>query len=162
MNNFFFKGGVHQHTKHHSEKMLLYFLTGGRETSFYNLKQTGIIKPSTLTGDDYCSPFDICKIFVFQSGFGIPKKYYSFYFHIKEEGNFVKILPFSLEKTGYEFKAKGNFLKVSQVKKYLSSDSSSYSFLSVSNPLPIATLKSMVTINRESSLHNVRKIRSLI
>lgn len=159
--NFKFKGGVFRHNKHYSEKFLLYFLAGGKEISFYELRNANILKKNSNIADHYKAPFNICKIFLSVAGFGIPRKFYSFYFQIVEKERTVTIKPFSLDKTGFYFTANGNFLNTTQVKEHLSNNSDSYKFLKIQDPLPVEILRSMITIDYGDPLNGIRKIREV-
>ncbi len=160
MFEFNFKGGIFRHSAHHSEKFLLYFLAGGKEISFYELRNANILKKGKVM-DSYVSPFEVCKIFTAVSGFGIPKRFYSFYFQIKRIDRKITIFPFSLDKTGFYFTANGNFLNTTQVKEHLSNNSDSYKFLKIQDPLPVEILRSMITIDYGDPLNGIRKIREV-
>jgi hypothetical protein len=149
MSEFEFNGGVWKPTAHTQEKFLLFFVVSGKEIPMFQLLQDGVVlrkeegKPIFLTGLPYG------KLFVGQGGFGIPKRFHSFYFRFAdgEAEETVTIRPFSLSERLY-FKARIKFLKVSEVLDLLDAENESRRFIQRQEPLPLDTLHKLISVEK--------------
>ena len=157
---FEFKGGVVKPTAHQIEKFLLFFVIGGEEIPFYQLMKDSLIVQMTEATPKYSTGNGICKLFISEQGFGIAKRYTSFYMRLLSGARpDVIVHPFSLERSSLYFKAKVSFLKKSQVLKILGEENPSRRFVENQRTLPIDTLQKMIKINRSELRKGVRHVR---
>ena len=92
---FEFSGGIAKPTFHRMEKFLLFFLVGGREVPLYQMLQDNLVVKLKEKGDEYQTSNNVLKLFVMQTGYGLPKRYHSFYFRLLAPPNpVVTIRPF--------------------------------------------------------------------
>jgi hypothetical protein len=101
-----------------------------------------------------------CKLFIQQSGFGVPSRYHSFYLQLMESPYpTVTILPFSIESTGFFFKGKLRFMGKQEVLNLLNDDVPSKKFLRAQGALPIELLKRMVRVDKGDMRKGIRHVR---
>lgn len=165
---FEFSGGVCKPHVHQLEKFLLFFVVGGREVPLYQMVQEGVVARLSRDTAEYQTSNNILKVFVMQSGFGIPKRYHSFYFRLMPEPHAlvtIKSFPAVGRKTTcseFYFKGMGRFLNREQVLQLLSDangDKRSLSFVKNQSPLPVDMLRAMVTVDRSTLKCGVRRVR---
>ena len=158
---FKFSGGVTKPTFHQTEKFLLFFVVGGREVPMYQMLRDGLVVKVKEGGDEYQTSNNVMKVFVLQSGFGIPKRYHSFYFRLVAlPSAIVTILPFSgVKKDGFFFEGTCKFLSKSQITVLLDKEGESQRFVARQEALPLDTLRSMVRVDKSVLKKGVRCIR---
>jgi hypothetical protein len=155
---FEFVGGVRKPSIHLIEKFFLFFIVDGREFPLYQLVRDGIAIKDTVNFNSYITGLKYGKIFVYQSGFGIPRRFYSFYFKaIDPEAEIVTIRPFSEMDSGFFFKGSIRFLKKAQILEILN-DEQSKGFVERQEALPVEVIKQIITVERPN-LGPVRYIR---
>ena len=176
---FCYKGGILQglSDQQRVEKFFLFFIIGGKEIPFYEMKKNALIESvytnpmdeeslGTPTGFQSTSTWfstnaDYGKIFVTQSGYGIEKKFVSFYFRFvkKRPAPIVTVRPFSSDGNDMFFQGHISFLKKSEVRQLLPADSLSLKYLEQQIMLPIPILKKMITIDKSVLRKGLRRIR---
>lgn len=163
MFEFQYYGGIYKPSQHILEKFMLFVLVGGEEVSLYHMLRDGLIKESPDKKRVFLSQFDTIKIFISQQGFGIPKRYHSFYLQLRTmgtpSGGKVTILPFSLHESQFHFMANAKFLTKKQILDYLPQESGSKKFLAAQGMLPLTLLKEMIQIRKPDLKKGVRVIR---
>jgi hypothetical protein len=173
---FKYRGGVDNPTDQSNEKFLLFCIVGGREIPFYEMKSNALLQstiqdplasymeePDSHPGSTwYRTDSQFGKLFVSQQGFGVERKFFSFYFRfLPDDGTpkpVVTVRPFSFDQSGFFFKGCVSFLKKSEVRRILDPTSVSLKYLERQIMLPIPTLKKMVTIDRSGMRKGIRKI----
>jgi hypothetical protein len=173
---FKYRGGVDNPTDQSNEKFLLFCIVGGREIPFYEMKSNALIQSTiqepfalhmeesdNLPGSTWWrTDSQFCKVFVSQQGFGIERRFFSFYFKFHPDDGtpkpIVTIRPFSLKESGFFFKGCISFLKKSEVRKILDPTSVSLKYLGSQIMLPLPTLHKMVEIDRSGLRKGIRKI----
>lgn len=162
MFEFQYHGGIYKPSQHVLEKFMLFVLISGEEVSLYHMLRDGLVKESPDKKRVFLSQFDVVKLFVSQQGFGIPKRYHSFYLQLKPlgiTGSKVTVLPFSLRKSQFHFMANARFLTKKQVLEYLPLESESKKFIAAQDMLPLAVLKDMIQVRKPDLKKGVRVIR---
>lgn len=179
MLQFKYVGGSRKPTEHTIEKFMLFLVVGGKEMSFHDLKKLGYVNKAANTKDfldlnrdaqitrlfqkaetyasNYTTTYKYLKIFISEQGFGIRKRYVSFYFQLSPAGNKVKIVPFSGEASPFYFEAVGRFLSKEEVKKIVADENSLY-FYSRQPRLPKEEIRKLITVDRTHLQKNMRKI----
>jgi len=155
---FTYRGGVVKPTTHTVEKFLLFFLVDGREIPVHQLLRDGLVMCLSDKSLEFTTGLTVAKLFVGQQGFGVQKKYHSFYFRfVDEQVEVVTIRPF-MTKLALFFTARIRFLNRAQVLGLLSEDSQSRMFVEKQGPLPLDTLRAMITVERvgEKGVRHVR------
>lgn len=156
---FEYHGGVVKPTTHTVEKFLLFFVVDGREIPIHQLIRDGLVMKLSEKGNDYTTGLTVAKLFVGQQGFGIPKKYHSFYFRfVEDKDEMVTVRPFGGQKLGLAFRAKIRFLNRAQTLGLLGKDCESRPFVERQAPLPLDTLRAMITVERVED-KDVRHVR---
>lgn len=156
---FKFNGGVAKPTFHQMEKFLLFFVVGGREVPLYQMLKNNLVVKLHEKDIEYQTSNNIVKIFVMQSGYGIPKRYYSFYFRlVPPPSPRITIKSFS-EKSDFFFSGMGRFLKRQQILDLLTDESGSKRFVARQLPLPLDTLRNLVSVDRTEMRKGIRVIR---
>ena len=175
---FKYKGGAEINRDEQStEKFLLFLIIGGKEVPYYELRS------NNLVDQEFNDPFDgqmgsvnpavnnpatwfttkaeYGKLFVCQSGYGIQKKFFSFYFRFLKTNPspIVTIKPFTGDKTGFFFRGMISFLKKRETKEILDPSSLSLKYLEEQILLPLPVLKQMVTVDRTILRKGLRQIR---
>lgn len=162
---FEYHGGVAKPSVHTLEKFLAFFVVGGREIPFHLMQRDNLVVKLKEKADEYQTSHNVLKLFVMQTGFGLPKRWYSFYFKlVNTPAAEVTIRPFPKEGarvTASEFYLRGTFkfLSTQQVEAMLNDDSESKRFVSRQSPLPLDTLRAMVTVDKSFMKKGVRTIR---
>ena len=177
---FEFRGGIQKLSIHASVKFMLFFIVGGQEIPFYQMKRDGLVmQPTAREEYRYLTHHQVAKIFVGTNGYQSPVRFHSFYFKLMEVGPMVTILPFPevmkfknpsagfnpSDKTSFNpmchfsFKGKGTFLTKKQVLDLLDPEVPSRTFLKRQEMLPIDTLRAMVTIDRSVMRKGLRHVR---
>ena len=175
MLQFKYVGGSRKPTEHTMEKFMLFFVVGGKEMSFPELKKLGYVTsvadcfPEQNVGRimfkdiirkvsrGYGTTYKYIKLFISEQGFGIRKRYVSFYFELSPAGNKIKIVPFTGENSPFSFEAIGRFLSKEEVKKIVTDEDSLFFY--VRQPkLPREVLRKLITVDRTHLQKNMRKI----
>lgn len=156
---FDYHGGVVKPTTHTVEKFLLFFVVDGREIPMHQLQRDGLVMRMSEKTLQYTTGLTVAKLFVGQQGFGIPKKYHSFYFRfVEDRDEVVTIRPFGGEKLELHFRAKIRFMTREQTLGLLSKECESWPFVERQTPLPLDTLRAMCTVERVED-KDVRHVR---
>jgi hypothetical protein len=157
---FEYIGGAIKPDPHKVEKFLLFAVVGGKEIPFYQLKEASLVKPAPNSDKpEYISYNNVMKVFVSQQGFGIRRRFYSFYFSLQSAGNEVTIKPFSGDETGMYFKAIGRFLKNKDAAQLLDAQSDSRNYVAQQGMLPKEVLQKMIVVDRSAVRRNIRAVR---
>jgi hypothetical protein len=157
---FRFQGGTHKPTEHTLEKFMLFFVVGGDEIPMYQMLRDGLVQRVELEGDRYVTQHNIAKLFIAQQGFGVQKRFHSFYVTLLDEtAPDVQVLPFSLKKTGFFMNAKMRFLDKEAALALLAENSQSRSFVERQELLPVNLLREMVSVDRSHLKEGVRAVR---
>jgi len=164
---FEYCGGVAKHGEHTTEKFLLFFLVGGEELPLFVLERDGLM--TRLTGttsyNNFMSSFyqtnlNVAKVFMSTSGFGVPKRFHSFYLQLHDSDAPKQVVTIKgMMSQSYFFRAKANFLKKSEVLKLLGKDNLSRKFLKRQPIPPVAFLRKIITIDKSEMRKGVRQIR---
>lgn len=174
MLQFKYVGGSRKPTDHTMEKFMLFFVVGGKEMSFHELKKLGYVShplgtdnkgPSPFANVDglisyaasYTTVYKYIKLFILEQGFGIRKRYVSFYFELSPAGNKIKIVPFTGEASPFSFEAVGRFLPKEEVKKIVTNENSLF-FYDRQPKWPREVLRKLITVDRTYLQKNMRKI----
>lgn len=156
---FVFHGGVVKPSTHAVEKFLLFFVVGGKEVPFHQLRQDGLIQQVESGKDRFLTGLQVGKIFLAQQGFGIPRRYHSFYFHLIEgPSELVTILPFAGRKVELKFQGKIRFLNKTQILALLDPSNQSRGFVERQVSLPLDVLKSLISVEKATA-EDVRHVR---
>ena len=156
---FEYSGGVIKPGRHDVSKFMLFFVVNGQEIPLYQLVRDGIVMRKHEGRNVYITGLQYAKIFTGHSGFGIRKRYHSFYFRLLEgEQNIVTINPFCEAIDTHYFKGPIRFLKNSEVEQLLAEENPSKRFIKYQEPLAVDTLHRMVTVERVK-LRDVRHVR---
>jgi len=157
---FKWRGGAVKSQQHRLEKFMLFFLVNGNEVPFYQMKENSLVVQVHEKDEDYWQcVYPIVKVFVSEQGFGIRKRYYSFYIRMGNAFPLVTLKPFSVDKTGYFFQAQGSFISNKAAIKLLGEGSESARFVSRQGMLPVDTLRKMITIDKTVLRKGIRAIR---
>lgn len=177
MVTFKYVGGSRKPTKHTIEKFMLFFVVGGKEMSFHDMKNLGYV---TKLGNSenilnlsmteqfnvlfkkerlstYTTNYKYVKLFMSEQGFGIRKRYVSFYFQLSPTGNKIKIVPFTKDASPFSFEAIGKFLSREEVKKIVT-DKNSLFFYAKQPKLPKEILRELIVVDRTYLQKDMRKI----
>ena len=157
---FQFSGGVRNPTKHTNEKFLLFFVIGGKEVPLYSLLRDSLVLRVDEVVQTYTSGNNIAKLFIGESGFGLARRFHSFYMRLLDDtAPAITIVPFSGADGGWHFKAKVSFLKKREVLSILDASSDSLRFIERQITLPVNTLNSIITVDRSDLRRGVRHVR---
>lgn len=161
MNNFSYQGGVVNLTQHRNEKFLLFFVVGGNEIPMYQMLNDGLVLKTGLKAHHFATKHKVAKLFVSQQGFGIQKMFHSFYIEFRSEQSApnVTVFPFSIKETQMCLTGQFRFLKKQEVLDSLDDKSVSYQFAKKQQPLPVATISKMITVDRTNLRKGVRHVR---
>lgn len=161
---FEFKGGITKPDQWQTEKFMLFVVIGGVEVPLYQLVRDGLVEE--VSKHEYESSYDLFKVFMWSqdASFGnANKRFYSFYVRLKlvsdDEAPTVTIKPFGWDRVDFFFKAKCRFLKKSQILEELSNDSQSREFVKRQAPLPVQTIKELISVEEPDIKKGVRRIR---
>ena len=101
-----------------------------------------------VEGIGYSTPMSFIKIFTSIDGFGVEKKYFSYFVAFHEDATSeIKIKPLGYEAVpSWEFCARGSFLSQSQVRGLYGSDSDTYKFYTRQSFISKKDLLDMVTV----------------
>jgi hypothetical protein len=169
---FYYNGGVWKYRDHVTGKFLLWFIVGGEEIAFSQAKSDGLVTPvmSNPTKTDFAKPWTefettlkFGKVFLGQSGFGVPSRYYSFYFRFKDGGGhpWVTVRPFDHDQDydDHFFRGQISFLKKSEALELLGKDNDSRKWIQRMPILPLETLRELIDVDRSELRKGVRHIR---
>lgn len=158
---FQFNGGVVRPTDHTNEKFLMFFLVGGEEVPFYQMVQNSLVLRKVPDVPAYTTHTQYGKIFIGQQGFGVQRRFYSFYFKFVNDNTrpMINIHPFSGEELGLFFSGTISFLKKSEVYDLLSPANESRKYLKSQMMMPVDVLRSLVTVDRSALKKGVRHVR---
>jgi len=161
MHKFKFTGGVANPEPRRNEKFLLFFVVGGNEIPLYQMVNDGLVQRTGYERDEFSTKHKIAKVFISQQGFGIQKRYHSFYIEFRDStaSPTVTVVPFSGPDTQFQFVGNFRFLKKDEILEVLDSESTSYKFAQIQQPLPVKTLNSLVTVDRSHVRKGVRHVR---
>ena len=161
--SFQFYGGVAKPSLHVSEKFLMFFVVGGKEIPLYQMIRDGLVHRDPVKGGVYHTGNNIAKIFTASQGFGIAKRYYSFYFRFRDSdvNPVVTIKGFAAEGIHrlHNFKGTVTFLKKSEILSILDDESESRIFMERQRTLPVEMLRTLVEVDRSNLKKNIREIR---
>jgi hypothetical protein len=157
---FEFNGGIFKPATHRQEKFLLFFVVGGKEVPLFQMVQTGLVYPEDDLTNRYTTGNNLLKVFIMEQGFGVRKRFHSFYVRLVE-GPFpeVTIRPFSGKLSNYFFRGKVRFLKEKQVLQILDEESPSRRFVARQSPLPKKVMKEVIEVDRSAAKEGVRHVR---
>ncbi len=161
---FDFKGGVVKPTPHTVEKFLLFFVVNGREVPLYQMQQDNLVlKPFSEHPERFTSGNNVLKLFMYMGGFGVAKRYYSFYIRLFDDTAAVPsvtIRSLSLSPTDeLFFKGKASFLKKSEVLNILDKKAQSRAFIQNQTLPPLDLLHKLITVDKSELKKGVRHIR---
>ncbi len=159
---FEYNGGVWKPTDHTTEKFLLFFVVGGKEVSFHQAKREGLVAEQSRGVQQFSTGLNVAKLFVGEQGFGIRKRYHSFYLRLSpKQKHVVTIKSFSNLDNGspYFFKGTVNFLKNAEALELLDPDATSARFIGNQRALPVALLREMVAVDKSALRKGVRHIK---
>ena len=161
---FEFRGGSAKPSEHVNEKFMLFFVVGGEEIPFYRMRSDGLVMRMAESAPRYATGNSVVKLFISQQGFGIPKRWTSFYLRLVDGAKpEVSVDPFYMNdqpsRSGFYFRAKAEFLRKSQILGLLREGSSSYRYAENSKLLPVEVLRQMITIDRSVLREGVRHVR---
>lgn len=169
--DFELKSGVETVGYESSCKFMAFHLLHGKEISFFEAKKQNIVTRPTVSvrtsnpKNLYSVEIPIIKIFLAELDFGRQRTTYSFYLSMEplEIPQTVTIKPISKAgvKADFYFKAQAKFLSKKDTIPLLDPDSMSYKMLLAQSPLPIDTLRSLVSITRPKVIEQARKVRKL-
>lgn len=157
MENFSCCTGIWKPNNRHTEKFLVYLVTGEGEVSLYQATQIGLAEevtspdnptpPQPVWGGKkikyYTTNLMYVKVFSYQSKFGSGNIYHSFYFRLDSTSNTIaKILPFGMEKSEHFFEARGKLLKKKEALEIVKG--ASRGFLLKQQPLNVTLLNSVI------------------
>lgn len=153
-------------------KFLCFNICNGKEIPFYECKKQNILtkvqsfkRGETTNNNTYSIELPIIKIFIFETEMFKPRIIQSFYLKMgdNDENQTVTIKPtFTSGVTkGFYFKSKAKFLSKKESLSILDATSVSYKMLLAQSPLPIDTLRSLVSITRPKVIEQARKVRKL-
>lgn len=156
---FQYHGGVKKPTPHTVEKFLLFFVIAGKEIPAYQMQRDSLLfQKADVDPFTFVTGNNIAKLFIGQQGFGIARKYHSFYMKLLSGPRpEVTIKPFSLDT--FFFTGKVSFLKKSQVIGLLDKGSESTKFLENQMVLPLDLLRKIVTVDKTDLKKDVRHVR---
>jgi len=156
---FIYKGGVVKPTTHTVEKFLLFFVIDGKEVPLHQLRRDGLVQQAQEGGDRFLTGLTVGKIFLAQQGFGIARRYHSFYFRFVDgPSEMVTIRGYGGDKVGLVMKAKVRFLNRSQVLDLLHPENESRPFVERQAAMPLDVLRQLVTVERVK-IEDVRHVR---
>ena len=167
MENFSCCTGIWKPNNRHTEKFLIYLVTGEGEVSLYEATQIGLAEEVTSPDNPtawggkkvkyYTTNLTYLKVFSFQSKFGGGSIYHSFYFQLDSTNNsIIKILPFGMDKSEHFFEARGRLLKKKEALQIVKG--ASRGFLIKQQPLNVSLLKSVIK-QKKIEEEVTRKIR---
>ena len=164
LNSFSYAGGVKKDGGE-SSKFLLFFVYEGKEVIYFDALKRGIVVSSEVEEGGVAGEYSllttasVVKVFTSHEGFGIPKRYHSFYFKFDSAGLDTTILPLSKKQrkigpfeTSYQFfKSRGYFISdKAELKGILDEDSPSYAFFSRQPALLSTLLREILVVEKGS------------
>jgi len=159
---FEYNGGVWKPTDHTTEKFLLFFVVGGKEISFHQAKKEGLVAEQSRGVQKYSTGLNIAKVFIGEQGFGIARRFHSFYLKLStSQKQVVTIRSFSNRENQSQFYFKGtvNFLKNHEALELLDPDIPSARFVGQQRALPVDLLRDMVEVDKSAIRKGIRKVR---
>jgi hypothetical protein len=155
-----YRGGVAKPGMHEQEKFLLFFLVGENEMPFYQMLKEGLATRKEDGRDLFVTVYNTAKIFTSHQGFGIQKKYHSFYVELDEVSPILTIYPFSGQGStgGFLFKAQARLLDRKEVLQRLGASSESRKFFEKQETLALNLRERMVMIDRSEMKKGVRYV----
>lgn len=168
-----FKGGTDKRDDATFKFFCFFRIEEGREVSevmLYRAEKRGIITRAAeldLQEDElvgvphYSALVPDVKIFASSAGFGVQKRYYSYFIRLDATSpKIITIRPFGL-KYGQAFRARGRFLTPAEVKEMYGEDSETYQFYTRQTYLSKYELQDYVTIENVGVPvpQDVRRIR---
>lgn len=156
---FEFNGGVRKPGTHETEKFLAFFVVGGKELPMYQLIRDNLILRSEDDPHKYFTGCNILKVFIGHQGFGVQRRYYSFYMQMTEEHRPTVRLQSVVERSPYYFSGKVHFLKKNQIVELLNPDQPSLQYLNRQAIIPVEVIRSLISVDRTSMKKGVRHVR---
>ncbi len=163
-NEFEYSGGVTKPSTHTVEKFLLFFVVDGREVPMYQLERDTLVMKATTGGNKYLTGLTVGKLFCGFQGFGVPRRFHSFYFRFVDgSAEKVTIRPFTVADKGPShsemfFSGKIRFLNRTQVLGLLQEGQESRHFVERQAALPLDVLHKMIQVER-TEVKDVRHVR---
>lgn len=174
--SFEYVGGVKKPTEHTNEKFLLFFINNGKEVPLYQMQRMSLveaIRSGTYMDSEYNKPISrmvvmshfvtsspYVKLFISQQGFGIQRRYHSFYLRLLDgPAPIVTIYPYSEAKFGMVLRAKMRFMETDEVLEMLDPQSESIRFLERQDTLPLDLLRRMVLVDKSELRKGMRAVR---
>ena len=167
---FTFNGGI-QPVERGKVSFLLFFVVNGEEVPLHTMVREGMVLPpiaspfgpSLVTSKSmYHTSCSLLKLFIMETGFGVQKRYHSFYMQLQNAvvPN-VTVHPFGEAYTveRFFFEGKVRFLKKGEAMENLAEGSSSRLFLKKQQPVPIRLLQRMIHVDRSEIRKGIRQIR---
>lgn len=146
-------------TTHTVEKFLLFFVIDGKEVPVHQLRRDGLVQQAMDGRDQYLTGLRVGKIFLAQQGFGIARRFHSFYFHFVEgSSEVVTIRCYGGDKVGLRLRGKIRFLNRQQVLEMLHPENESRPFVERQASMPLDVLRQLVTVERVQ-IKDVRHIK---
>lgn len=161
MARFEYRGGVIKPNEHQSEKFLLFFLVGDEEVMFHQMLQDGLAVRVKAGKDEFTTPYEVAKVFVSQQGFGIEKRFHSFYLKFDDGSPTIEIFPYS-GKDKYVplyFKGKCHLMDKKEVMEVLPEGSTSSRFFSKQETLALDLQDRMVRVDKSNIKEGIRVVR---
>lgn len=156
---FEYVGGVVKPTTHSVEKFLLFFVIDGKEVPVHQLRRDGLVQQTQERGNTYLTGLCVGKIFLAEQGFGIARRYHSFYFRFVDgPSEEVTIRCYGGIKVGLRLKGKIRFLDRSQVLNLLHPENESRVFVERQAAMPLDVLRQLVTVERVK-VGDIRHVR---
>lgn len=161
---FEYSGGTIKPDEHSTEKFLVFLVAGGNEMAIWEMEREGLVTNRGLSklhrgGAEYSTGINLVKVFLAQSGFGIPRRFHSIYLRLLQgPSQEVTVRPFT-DHLDFFFRAQAEILTNKQALAILSPESSSRRFIARQSPLPVKVMERIITIDRSRQREGVRKIR---
>lgn len=159
MFSFSFRGGVVKPSEHTSEKFLLFFLMGDQEVPMYTMLKEGFASRVEDGTDKFVTTHNVCKLFVSQQGFGIQKRFHSFYIKMDSTAPTLEILPYAGRNLNFFFKAQAKIMERKEVLELLPNGLESKGFYERQEVLPLNLYERMVHIDRSALKKGVRQVQ---
>jgi hypothetical protein len=158
--SFQYSGGSRKPTNQTLEKFMLFLVISGKEIPLYQALKDGLaLRESSTSDGTYVTGHQVVKLFVAEQGFGLRRRFHSFYLSLLQPpAPVVQIRPFSLGASPYEFKARCRFLERDQVLDLLDPESTSYLFFQKQEFLPLDLLRAMIRVDKSELKKNIRHL----
>ena len=157
---FEFIGGAVKPTEHSIEKLFVFFVVAGKEVPFFQMLRDGLILQKAESKHTFVTGNNVMKVFIAQQGFGIQRKFHSFYVKFRDgAGPMITIKSFSGDQTKLRISGKFSFLKKSEVLAILDSDNESRRFVKRQRTLPVDVLYRLITVDKSEMKKGIRHVR---